>query len=83
MVIYSRLKGLPVVSDDGRVLGRILDVILTAEGEDLVVHELLVVRSRLALLAARFMPRTRADRVAAHRILAVQDRAVRLEAQDG
>lgn len=80
MVTYSRLKGLPVIAGDGRVLGRILDVILTAEGEDLVVQDLLVVPSRLALLAARFMPRPRADRVPAYRIVAVQDHAVYLEA---
>jgi sporulation protein YlmC with PRC-barrel domain len=42
----SQLLGMPVVSEDGTDLGRVLDVRLTPEGEDYAVRQLVVGRGR-------------------------------------
>lgn len=80
---YSRLRGLAVISPQGRVRGRVLDLIAAPEGEEMAVRALLVAPSRLALLAARFRPRPRATTIPASHIAAIDARGIHLAAHHG
>ncbi|MCH6468638.1 hypothetical protein [Sinomonas terrae] len=83
MLTYSRLRGLAVSSDDGRVRGRVLDVIAAPEGDEMVVRALLIVPHRFALLAGRFTPRPKTTTIPASHIVAIDDGGIRLRGSDG
>lgn len=79
ILTYSRLRGLPVTCDDGRRLGRVLDVVVAPRGEDMVVRTLLVAPGRFAVLAARFDPHRHASTVGAERITAIDETGIRVK----
>ena len=79
ILTYSRLRGLPVTCDDGRRLGRVLDVVVAPRGTDMVVRSLLVAPGRFALLSARFSPHRHASTVDAERIIAIDATGIRVK----
>ncbi|KHL01428.1 hypothetical protein [Sinomonas humi] len=83
MLTYSRLRGLAVSSDDGQPRGRVLDLIVAPDGEDMVVRALLVVPHRFALLAGRFKPRPKTTTIPASHIAAIDENGIRLRGNDG
>ena len=83
ILTYSRLRGLPVTSDDGRGVGRVLDVVVAPQDADMVVQALLVAPGRFALLAARFRPCPNPTTIAADRILAIDPAGVRVRGRHG
>ncbi len=50
---YSALRGIPVRTSDGEVLGRLADLAVRASGEEAVCESLLVVPSTWLLPSAR------------------------------
>ncbi|WP_334171432.1 PRC-barrel domain-containing protein [Sinomonas sp.] len=83
MLRYSRLRGLPVISGEGRVRGRVLDVVAAPEGEEMVVRALLMVPNRFALLAARFRPRPKLTTIPSSHVTSIDARGVHLGAHHG
>jgi sporulation protein YlmC with PRC-barrel domain len=79
---YSRLRGLPVVSADGRPVGRVQDVVVGPEDGDMAVRAVLVSPNRLALLAERFVPRPGTTTILVGSIASIDADCVRLRDDD-
>lgn len=77
-VTFSGLRGLPVLSPSGQHLGRVLDILVRPEGEEMVAIALLVVANRLELLAERLRPGTSAVTIPVRHLAAIESSCVRL-----
>lgn len=75
---YTALRGLPVRTSDGEVLGRLADLAVRAMGEEAVCESLLVVPSTLLVPSARLGRGIDVLTVAAGDLAAVDEHELRL-----
>lgn len=53
---FSALRGIPVLTEDGRKLGLLLDLVFRPRDGDMVASHAVLVGNRLELLLERFTP---------------------------
>lgn len=78
-VRFSRLHGRPV-RDGDTTLGRIVDITLRADGDNLIADQLVLVPSWWWVVVVRLHPRAATTVVAADDILAITRREVQVNA---